>query len=221
MRKEKSQEIDEQVIPVPQTSENQEAKTAEDSVESKQSLMEALTQKSDTFAKESARKKRESEKEKIKFFLKGREISLREIKELIVANALPYSPKFPNEVPFYKEIFRLYSWDDKNPNDYIKPASVAKLTNRIIYGRFPKDVLPSLQILNGYLPGSWIRGYKNFQFLNEDGQKLVVKFRDEAIKIMETCNTMHEFRIKFSQPPYNVPYAYIKSMFNDEITPIG
>ncbi len=221
MKKEKNIETDEEIKSGILIKKPQETKNTPVTEQEKQSLMDLLTDKANAFAIESRKKQREREAEKVKFLLKGKEISLKEIREVVIANARPYAPMFPNENSFYKEIYRLMKWEDLDHTKYTKPRSVAKLTLKIIYGRFPKDVLQSIQVLNNYLPNCWIRGYKNFQFLNDDGQKQVLKFRDESIKVMETCETMHDFRIKFSKEPYNIPYTYTKGLFNeDEITPL-
>jgi hypothetical protein len=210
--KEDNPKENEQLTPVV-TSEKQvkQVSTQKEIEQDKETLIGFLIKQSDALAEEALRKKKARDDEKIRF-INGMQISLNEIRNIIVATALPYSPMFPNDVDFYKEIYRLYGWDDKDPNEYIKPACVAKLTNAIIYGRFSKDVLPTLQVLNGVLPNSWIRGYKHFQFLNTEGQKQLIEFRDEAIKVMKICKNMHEFRIKYAQM-YGVPYNYQQNLF--------
>ncbi len=199
------QSISDQQIPKPETSSVP--------IQNKQSLVDMLTQGAENFAQESTKKKRESEYEKVKFMLNGKEISLKEIRELVASKVMPYFPIFPNDIPFYKEIYRLMGWHDLDPNKFTKPRSVANLTLAIIYKRFPADVLASIHVLNGYLPNCWVREYKNFQFLNEEGQRQVKVFRDEAIEVMKTCETMHEFRIKMNTL-YKVPYSYqLKNLF--------
>lgn len=185
------------------------SKPVSSKVENKLALIDALTTQSDEMALESARLRRQREDEKIKF-IGGAEISIREIKDFIATNALPYVPKFPNSNPFFSEMYRLNKWDDLDPDEWIKPLQVPNWINEIIYGRFSKEILPSLQILNPYLPGMCVRGYKNFQFLNENGQKLLEQYRDECVEVMKTCTTWHEFRLKYSQL-YKQQYVYQES----------
>lgn len=112
---------------------------------------------------------------------------------------------FSNEIAYYSEIYRLNGWDDLNPNDFIKPMNVAIWTNEIIYGRFYKDVLPAIQIMNPFVPGTCVRWNKNYNYFNNEGIKMLIKYRDEAITIMKTCSTWHEFRVKYGKE-YGVTY---------------
>ncbi|MFN8290265.1 MAG: P63C domain-containing protein [Chitinophagaceae bacterium] len=191
--------------------EKAEQKAQSPKVENKQLLIDLLTRESDQFAQESQllRKKRESEKIN---FIGGAEFSIKDIQDIVMANAQRYRPMFPNDNPFFKEMYRLNGWTDRDPNEWIKPLPVPNWINEIIYGRFSKDVLPAIQILNPFLPGMCIRGFKNFQFLNEEGQNLVLQYRDQAVEVMEKCQTWHEFRLKMAKE-HGVPYVYQNSLF--------
>jgi len=179
--------------------------------EAKQALIEALEKESDEFAKEALRKKNERENEKIKF-IGGAEFSLNEIKNLVIPYPQGYDPIFHNKIAFYTEIYRLNKWDDLNPHEFIKPACVAGWTDALIYDRFPKEVLPAIQVLNSTVMG-FIRLHKHYQYLTEEGLSMAIKYRDEAIHVMKTCKTWHEFRLEMTK--HGVPYVYQKNMFEE------
>lgn len=113
--------------------------------------------------------------------ISGRIINLDDEKtktESIIANALKdYSRRVPQI--FYREIFRLNSWDLPEGNISEKPSIVGRFMNEIIYARFNKNVLPELQRLNPYIIFG-VRSHKHFQWLTEEGQKLFDKFIQEA-----------------------------------------
>ena len=179
--------------------------------EAKQSLIDALEKHSDEFAQEALRKKIERENEKIKF-IGGAEFSLSEIRNFVIPQPQGYDPIFHNKIPFYTEIYRLNKWDDLNPHDFIKPACVAGWTDILIYDRFPKEVLPAIQVLNSTVMG-FIRLHKHYQYLTEEGLSMAIKYRDEAIEVMKTCKTWHEFR--FEMTKHGVPYVYQKDIFEE------
>jgi len=179
--------------------------------EAKQSLIEAFKKVSDEFAEESLKNKIERDNEKIKF-IGGAEFSLNEIKNLIIPFPQGYDPLFPNEIPFYTHMYRLNNWDDLNPHDFIKPVCVAGWTDALIYKRFPKEVLPAIQVLNSTVMG-FIRLHKHYQYLTEDGLLMAIKYRDESIEVMKRCNSWHEFRSEMTK--HGVPYVYQKNMFEE------
>jgi hypothetical protein len=154
----------------------------------------------DELAEKARQRKLERQKEEIEL-RSGKKISIGQIQEYVTAVTQPYEPKFPNSVPFFSEMYRLLGWTDKDPKDFAKPAIVGGYINELIYHRFHKDVLPALQVMA--MPGG-VRRHKFFQYLNEDGQKKVAQFRDEAIAIMKTCKTFYEFRLKYAKE-YNLP----------------
>lgn len=148
---------------------------------------------------------------------KAKEIQLQEIIELqsglrvsigeiVLSQKRPYEAQFPNEVPFYSEIYRVLGLQG-NPNDYHKPRIVADWTNEIIYGRFDRLVITKLKALNPTLAGSFHRKDKHFQYLNGEGLKYLVQFRDEAIALMKTFanGEGYAFRKKLFEE-YGVPY---------------
>lgn len=139
--------------------------------------------------------------------LNGTRIDLKEFirkrQEVISEILADYEPIFPQA--YYKNIFRLNGWPLPEGNIYQKPHLVAKYTNEVIYGRFDKDVLTKLQVLNPYVGVFGKREYKHFQYLTQDGKQWVVQFINDSITLMEQCSTWIEFREKYFVQ-YNVPY---------------
>lgn len=165
-----------------------------------------LLQQTEDLVKEDLERKKKRDEEIIELN-SGVKISIGEINTLITSTRQPYTPKFPNDVPFFSEIYRLNNWSHLDPNNYTKPSIVGVYISEIIYGRFSKDILPALRVLNPMLPGG-TRKDKHFQYLNEDGQKYVNQYRDEAIVLMKTCDNWYDFRKKLFDK-YKVPYQIL------------
>jgi len=105
---------------------------------------------------------------------------------------------------FYREINRLNKWDIPESELYLKPPIVGKYTNEIIYGRYPKEVLPLLQNLNPYVRIGY-RYVKHFQWLTETGQKQLEGFIKDSVDTMKKCNNWNEFRIRYARE-FGVPF---------------
>lgn len=150
----------------------------------------------------SAQEKQAREDAEIITLQDGRQFTIGELK-LLSNERRPYSPLFPNSVPYFSEIYRLNGWGHLDPKNYNKPSIVGKWTNEMIYGRFPKEILPALQYLNPFT--GKFRKDKHFQYLTEEGQQFVVQYRDETIEIMKKCSDWYEFRQKLHDA-YGVPY---------------
>jgi len=129
----------------------------------------------------------------------GREFSIKEVKDLITELAQPYSPMFPNQKPFFKLMYKLCGWDHLNPNDFIKPPCVALWIKQFIYARFSTEILPKLQEKENPFISGYVRKYKLFQFLSDDGQRQLEGFIEDAIKVMEICKSWYEFEIKYGK----------------------
>lgn len=150
---------------------------------------------------------RENEKFQL---LNGVETSWKELREahfkfmrFIAEIKRGYEKTFPPEI--YSEWRRLNGWD-KNPfQKHHKPIIFALYTILFIYGRFPKEILPTLEDLNKYIyPG--IRLYKHFELLTDEGYKDIETFIQDVIKITRTCNDMYEFRVKYAAK-YGKPFS--------------
>ncbi|GAB3637299.1 hypothetical protein GCM10027422_28890 [Hymenobacter arcticus] len=161
-----------------------------------------LIQGADELALKARDLKRKKESEVIELH-SGFKITIGQINAIVSGNPLDYEPMFPNDIPFFSEINRLS--DEKfDPIVYIKPIFVGKILREIIYGRFDKSVLPALRAVNPAFTNG-IRPRKLYHYLTPEGIVLLEQYRDEAIKVMETCSTMYEFRQKLFQQ-YGVPY---------------
>jgi hypothetical protein len=141
------------------------------------------------------------ENEKIKL-ISGAEISISGFKAYINEMVQQYSPVFPKE--FYREIFRLMGWNISESELYLKPPIVGRYTNDIIYGRFPREILPTLQILNPYIRIG-MRAVKHFQWFTDNGQQKLKVIIQEAINEMKESNNWYEFRAKYARK-YGVPF---------------
>ncbi|MCY4779083.1 P63C domain-containing protein [Sphingobacterium sp. UT-1RO-CII-1] len=133
----------------------------------------------------------------------GKVIDLSEIKRNLdtyfTSEATVYGKRFPQS--FYDEIYRLNNWPIPK-NKTIRKYVVARYTNEIIYMRFTKEGLLKLQTLNPYAK-TFVRSYKHFQFLNDEGKMMLDQFIFEAIECMNECTTWYEFRLKYGQK-YNL-----------------
>lgn len=180
--------------------------------EAKQFLMDSILEQTEKLTAKQAAKKSKEKEDEILHLLGGGSFSISQWKSFLTNHANQHPYLFPKDVPFYTEIYRLNKWDDLDPTAFTKPPAVALWTNLLIYGRFPKELLPAIQIMNPFVSGTCIRWDKNYNYLNDEGYKMAVKFRDQAIEVMKTCNTWHEFRLKMAKE-HGVPYVYQNPMF--------
>ena len=153
----------------------------------------SIIQRTDQKAQEKySDKNLEREFEKIQL-ISGEVVSIPSLERFISEVKSQYQSMFP--LDFYKEIYRLNDWD-LDPKEYHKPPIVGKWTNQLIYGRFPNEVLPQLQILNPYVNGIH-RAVKHFQWLNEKGKEMVSGFIYDAIECMKRFDDWYEFRKEY------------------------
>lgn len=156
----------------------------------------------DELAEQAREVKRKREQEVVELH-SGFKITIGEINAIVSGRHSAYLPMFPNNIPFFSEIARL-SEVKFDPTEYIKPAFVGDIVCEVIYGRYDKSVLPALRALNpAYING--IRPQKLYHYLTVEGLTLLEQYRDEAIEVMKSCNTMYDFRKKLFQQ-YGVPY---------------
>src|ERR1035437_5991421 len=128
----------------------------------------------------------------------GIEFSIKGINDLISEIARPYFPMFPNSKPFFKLMYKLNRWDNLNPNDFIKPPCVALWIKQYVYARFSKEVLPTLMQKDNPLVDGYIKKYKLFQFLNDEGLLLLEGYIQDAINVMETASSWYDFELKYT-----------------------
>lgn len=132
--------------------------------------------------------------EKIKL-ISGREITISGIKKYVNDLKRPYEPTFPQE--FFNEYFRLNGLPIEEAQKFRKPREVALAINEIIYGRFPREVLPIIQYRNPFITRV-MRGHKNFEFLTDEAYEMLLGFIGDAIRVMKTSQSWHEFKVKYS-----------------------
>ncbi|RFS20078.1 hypothetical protein DVR12_20375 [Chitinophaga silvatica] len=164
-------------------------------------LIQLLSKGADQLAKEDVERKRNRAKEVIEL-QGGEKTSLEELEAEITALRQPYEPVFSNENPFFKNIFRLRGWTDKNPNNYAKPSVVAKIVITLIYLRFKKEVLP---FLRKHAMPDGNRHAKFFQHLTPKGLESLKKFRDDANAMMERYDNWYDFLKDYCRT-YGLPF---------------
>ena len=152
---------------------------------------------------EAVKRKKDRKEQEIEL-LNGTKTTVEELCPYVVSKKRPYASLFPNNNSFFKELFRINGWHHLDPNEYIKPKIVSKMIDALIYNRFASEVLPNLRKLNPLLANGF-RKYKLFEYLDDEGQEIVLQFRNEAIAEMEKSTTNCEFR-KRMYHKYGVPY---------------
>ena len=121
----------------------------------------------------------------------GETLDLRALRSYIAERIQVYEKKFDQE--YYREIFRLNAWPiPKNGIISRKPSIVGRYTNDIIYGRFPKEVLPRIESQNRF-DEMGKRLYKHFQFLTPEGTVRLEQYIKDSITIMKKCEHWDEF----------------------------
>ena len=145
--------------------------------------------------------------------LGGGEVSIRQIKDIIAKCEQEYVTTFPPI--FYSEIDRLNNWNRPKEKQHEKPPIVGRWTKQIIYGRFPKELLPVLEQINPYI-GFGIRLYKHFQWLTPEGKSQLEGFIVDSINVMKTSSTWYEFRVKYAKQ-FGVPFQLSVFEDNDNI----
>lgn len=179
---------------------NNEFEISRQALEERKFLEGLLIELTEKEVEEGKKLKRERFEEEIEL-LNGEKTSLKKQEDIISLALQPYNAKFPNSIPFFKEMYRLLGWSDKDPSRFRKPNIVGKYLKDLIYARFHSDVLPVLQTLA--MPGG-VRKYKFYQYLNEEGVRRLEQYRDEALELMKSCETWYEFRVKYGKL-YSLP----------------
>lgn len=179
----------------------------------KQQLIELLLQGPEKKVQEKFSDKNLDRENEIIELLGGRSITLKQVRGVIAKCEQEYVATFPPI--FYSEIDRLNNWSRPKEKRHEKPPIVGRWTKEIIYGRFPKDVLPVLEKLNPYV-GFGMRLYKHFQWLTPEGKLQLESFIADSVNLMQTCNTWYEFRVKYAKR-FGVAFQLSLLEANDEI----
>lgn len=146
-----------------------------------------LFEETERLTEQEQRRKRKRDKEifesRIIELGDGRKFTVKELQSLVIGEREAYVALFPNDSPFFSEVFRL-NGIKQDPKQYSKPYIVSQIVRRIIYDRFESEVLPALDHLNPITVGGF-RQYKLSQYLNKEGKDKVIRFREEAIELMK------------------------------------
>ena len=129
----------------------------------------------------------------------GSYTSIKEVKDLITDAAQKHVSMFPNDRPFFSLMYKLNGWDDLNPNNFIKPPICAKWIKQYIYGRFDREMLPTLLSKENPIIVGYIKKYKLFQFLNEEGLLLLEGYISDAIEVMKISKDWDDFEMKYTK----------------------
>lgn len=179
----------------------------------KQQLIELLLQGPENRVQQKYSDRNLDRENEIIELLGGRQVTIRQIKDIIAKCEQEYEPTFPPV--FYSEIDRLNNWHRPKQKQHEKPPIVGRWTKQIIYGRFPKEVLPVLEQLNPYI-GFGIRLYKHFQWLTPEGKNQLHEFISDAVSVMKTSSSWYEFRVKYAKQ-FGVPFQLSAFEDNDNI----
>lgn len=182
---------------------------SEDALRERELLSSLILQNTDDLTIEAKLRKKRRDEEEFEL-LSGRKISIQQINDFVTGIKKPYEAMFPNAIPFFKEMYRLLKWGDKDPASYVKPAIVGKYINQVIYYRFHQDVQPALR---AFAMPDGVRIAKFFQYLTDEGQSKLIEYRDQAIEMMKECTEWYEFELKYGAK-YNVPVQ--KRLFESE-----
>ena len=176
--------------------EQQEISMPIEKVIEKQSVIEGIFEQTESLTKKQVSNKKRHRGEIIEL-VGGGKLSLS------VLASLPQKHPSQFTLEYYTPVFRILNLDG-DPSEWNKPKEVADFTNEVIYGRYEKDVLPTIRLHNKYI-GYCIREHKNYKFLNEKGLFMLQTFIHEAIDTLSECDTYYQFRIKMFEK-YKLPY---------------
>lgn len=160
-------------------------------LESIQKTLELVQGEADELARKARERKKAREQEEFQLH-SGATVTFE---AYLAGGVQEYLPKFPNDNPFFSEMFRLAGWKHLDPTQYVKPVEAKHWLVEIIYYRFHKEALPTLKAKA--IPGK----HKLFQLLNEEGQRKLIQFRDEAVAMMKTFQDgqIYEFRLAYAK----------------------
>ena len=137
------------------------------------------------------------EKEKIEL-INGSEIDLAEISRNLTLSPQAYAPVAEFKA-FWTEIYIKMGLPVPEKFPYKKPPIIGKITNEVIYERFSREVLPTLQKLNPYIH-QYRRKFKHHQFFTPDeGLKNLKRVLTEATEMMREYDEWYDFRINYAR----------------------
>jgi hypothetical protein len=183
----KDQEIQKKGVEVPKLIKTKRSFEISEEAQENRRLLEAfLLNKVEELTVQRNLRQRQIEHEEIEL-RGGKVITRSQIIQFVTASKRVYSAIFPNENRFFANMFRLHpKLIDHDPQKYEKPYLAGKLLKLLTYDRFKiefsAEVLPTLVVFA--MPGG-IRLFKCHEFLTDDGVKHMIRFRDDANKMMD------------------------------------
>lgn len=152
--------------------------------------------------------------------LSGFETSWKELveahekfKKFIAAKKRDYVKTFPDEI--YDEWRRLNNWNKRPYAKHHKPPIFGRYTKLFIYGRLPREILPTLEDLNDYIyPG--IRLYKHFELVTDQTYSDIKQYIQDVIDEARASDDMYEFRVRYAAK-YGLPFQLSLFRDNDSI----
>jgi hypothetical protein len=169
-------------------------------------LTSFLLDQKEELIKERNRRQRQIDQEQIEL-RSGKTVSIAGIREYVTALKRAYSAIFPNDNPFFANMFRLHpKLMTCDPKKYEKPFLAGRLLTKLTYNRFhtefSQEVLGALVVLA--MPDG-VRIYKCHEFLTPAGVEHLIRFRDEANQMMEKYEDgqwyefLRDFSAKYKQ----------------------
>ncbi len=154
--------------------------------------IESFTKKSDEFASEEAKKRKERQVVK-KWFIN---LSDTDIDFLFSKIIEKYESKF-KKIWFYR-LADLYKVDRQLMEPYVKPDFVRLFIIQFIYARFPRNVLRQLRGRNRKARKNGNNGAKLYHHLSKEASDQLDIVIREASDMMVECTTIQEFTNKYS-----------------------
>lgn len=108
-------------------------------------------------------------------------------------------PMFPYKIPFFKLIFKLNGWHNRSYTEFIKPPIVGRIIRQFIYKRFPENILPTLLELPNPILFGYVKKYKLYQYLTDDGLRMLEKFISDAIEVMKVSSDWRAFETTYCE----------------------
>jgi len=168
--------------------------------EERRLLTAFLLNKTEELTKERNDRQKQISQERI-VLRSGASISRQDVTDLVTALRQDYESAFPNNNPFFKNMFRLHpALVGQDPDNYIKPALCGKLLRHLTYDRFSiefsSDVLPELRV---FAMPDGMRLDKFYYYLTPKGFEHLKEFRDQANDLMSKFDNLqwHQFNLEY------------------------
>ncbi|GAB3803072.1 hypothetical protein GCM10028819_32400 [Spirosoma humi] len=108
----------------------------------------------------------------------------------MIGDVKPHVVTFPK--PFYISLLRLLGLPHDDESLKRKPRILARITNQVIYLRFPEGTLKELQSRNPVTAEGY-RLLKHFQLLSDKGEEHLKEFIENVIEVAKDCTSYSQF----------------------------